>query len=430
MKPLSSLPHKKSRSKSRSSASTQAQHPLAHPLTRDTRLVLSLLEKIQGGSVDLYFGETDVETEGQAIRLGQGEPVFPLYVRHERMFKQILAKGDIGLAEAYLAGDWDAPDCAGLLCLLAKNRKVLKKAVYGAWYKLLSARCRHWLNGNSRRGSRRNILAHYDLGNAFYRAWLDPSMSYSSALYQTLNEEAKNASLEQAQQEKYRRILERLAAKPEQRILEIGCGWGGFAERAVAQGLRLTGLTLSPAQLDWARKRVPVADLRLQDYRDLALSIEQKKTEAFDHIVSIEMFEAVGEAWWPSYFKTLAQALKPGGRALIQSIVIDDALFPAYRRGTDFIQQYIFPGGMLPSRKAFRTAAKKQGLSVHGEYSFGRDYARTLALWRGRFIEHWPQIRELGFDEHFRRLWLFYLNYCEAGFLAGNVDVVQFELAH
>ncbi|MDP3440735.1 MAG: cyclopropane-fatty-acyl-phospholipid synthase family protein, partial [Azonexus sp.] len=313
---------------------------------------------------------------------------------------------------------WDSPDITGLLTLLARNRAVLKKAVYGSWRNLLAARVRHWLNGNSRAGSKRNIMAHYDLGNDFYQLWLDPGMSYSSALYRA----ADNGWLENAQRAKYARILRRLKADAGQSVLEIGCGWGGFAEMAVEEGLQVTGLTLSPAQLEWAQKRVPGADLRLQDYRDTE--------EQFDHIVSIEMFEAVGERWWPAYFKTIAKSLKPGGRAVVQSITIRDDLFADYRKGTDFIQQYVFPGGMLPSRAAFRAAAARQGLVVHGEYAFGEDYARTLAEWRHAFEAKWPEIAALGFDENFRRLWRMYLCYCEAGFLAGNVDVVHFELAH
>ena len=205
-------------------------------------------------------------------------------------------------------------------------------------------------------------------------------------------------------------------------MLEIGCGWGSFAELATQSSLKVTGLTLSPAQLEIAQQRAPAADLRLQDYRDI--------TERFDHVVSIEMFEAVGERWWPTYFKAIARALKPGGRAVVQTITIDDGLFAEYRKGTDFIQQYIFPGGMLPSRNAFRQAALKQGLIVNDEFGFGRDYARTLREWRTAFEQKWAQIAELGFDGNFRRLWRLYLCYCEAGFLAGNIDVVQFELAH
>lgn len=382
------------------------------PLARDTRTVFALLEKLSGGLLEIRL------PDGSCALFGDGERGVTLQVHDEALFARVLARGDIGLAEAYLDGQWDSPDITALLLLLARNREVLARAVYGSWRKLLAARVRHWFNRNSRAGSRRNIMAHYDLGNDFYRAWLDPSMSYSAALYPV----GEDASLSMAQHAKYRRILDRLQAKAGERVLEIGCGWGGFAELAVADGLQLTGLTLSPAQLEWARKRVPQADLRLQDYRDTQ--------EKFDHVVSIEMFEAVGERWWPTYFSTVARALKPGGKAVIQSITLRDDLFPSYRRGTDFIQQYIFPGGMLPSRRVFRQAAARQGLQVTDEFAFGLDYARTLAAWRASFEANWPQISQLGFDDTFRRLWRFYLCYCEAGFAAGNIDVVQFELAH
>ena len=381
-------------------------------LARDTRLVFELLDNLHGGMLEIRL------PDGSSRLFGEGEHGVTMNVHDEAMFSQVLARGDIGLAEAYLDGHWDSPDVTGLLTLLTRNRDALKKAVYGSWRNLLAARLRHWLNRNSRAGSKRNIMAHYDLGNDFYRLWLDRSMSYSSALYRAVDD----GELESAQRAKYRRLLRRLHAEPGQSVLEIGCGWGGFAEIAVREGLQVTGLTLSPAQLEWARKRVPEADLRLQDYRDTS--------ERFDHIVSIEMFEAVGERWWPTYFRTIARALKPGGRAVIQSITIRDDLFAEYRKGTDFIQQYVFPGGMLPSRSAFRAAAAKQGLTVHGEYAFGKDYARTLAEWRHAFENNWPQIAALGFDEQFRRLWRMYLSYCEAGFLAGNIDVVHFELAH
>ena len=380
-------------------------------LRRDTRLVFALLEKIRGGLLEIRL------PDGSRFLFGEGEPGVTLQVNDEAVFARVLAKGDIGLAEAYLDGEWDSPDVTALLTLLARNRDAVRDAVYGSWRQLLAARLRHWFNRNSRAGSKRNIMAHYDLGNDFYRLWLDPGMSYSSALFDGNQEQP----LQAAQDAKYRRILGRLAAEPGQSVLEIGCGWGGFAEMATRAGLAVTGLTLSPAQLAWAQQRVPSADLRLQDYRDTK--------ESFDHVVSIEMFEAVGERWWPAYFRTVANALKPEGRAVIQSITIRDDLFAAYRQGTDFIQQYIFPGGMLPSRTAFRAQAARQGLVVRDEFAFGGDYARTLALWRDAFDARWPQIAALGFDEPFRRLWQLYLSYCEAGFLAGNVDVVQFELA-
>lgn len=381
-------------------------------LGRDTRLVFDLLDGLHGGRLEIRL------PDGASRLFGEGEHGVTLHVHDESLFARVLARGDIGLAEAYLDGAWDSSDLTSLLALLAGNRAVLKKAVYGSWRKLLAARVRHWLNRNSRSGSKRNIMAHYDLGNDFYKLWLDASMSYSSALYREIDD----GDLATAQRAKYRRILRRLGAEAGQSVLEIGCGWGGFAELAVQDGLQVTGLTLSPAQLAWARSRVPSADLRLQDYRDTR--------EQFDHVVSIEMFEAVGERWWPTYFRSVAEALKPGGRAVIQSITIRDDLFAEYRKGTDFIQQYIFPGGMLPSRAAFRAAAARQGLAVRSEYAFGNDYARTLAEWRHAFEANWPQIAALGFDEQFRRLWRFYLSYCEAGFLAGNIDVVHFELVH
>jgi cyclopropane-fatty-acyl-phospholipid synthase len=380
------------------------------PLARDTRTALGLLEGLRHGRLEVRL------PDGTTHQFGAGERTVTLQVHDEAVFGAVLARGDIGFGEAYLDGHWDTPDLTALLTLLARNRDGLKQAVYGSWRALLAARLRHWGNRNSRTGSKRNIMAHYDLGNDFYKLWLDETMSYSAALY------SDGADLATAQRAKYRRILRRLGARPGEHVLEIGCGWGGFAEMAVEDGLAVTGLTLSPAQLEWAQRRVATADFRLQDYRDT--------TERYDHIVSIEMFEAVGERWWPSYFQTVARALKPGGRAVVQSIVIRDDLFAAYRRGTDFIQQHVFPGGMLPSRAAFRKAAAKQGLVVQDEFAFGRDYARTLAEWRQAFEANWAQIEPLGFDRRFHRLWRLYLAYCEAGFLAGNIDVVQFELRH
>jgi cyclopropane-fatty-acyl-phospholipid synthase len=379
---------------------------------RDTHLVLDMLSRITHGTLDVHM------PDGTRRLFGHGDHAIALEVRNEAMFSRVLARGDIGLAEAYLEGEWDCVDITGLLRLLAHNREPLRSAVYGRWRHLFAARIRHLLNGNTRLGSKRNITAHYDLGNAFYARWLDPGMSYSSALFD--GDESRN--LEGAQQAKYCRVLDRLQATPGQSVLEIGCGWGGFAALATQASLKVTGVTLSPSQLELAQQKAPEADLRLQDYRDLR--------ERFDHVVSIEMFEAVGERWWPTYFKTVARSLKPGGRAVVQTITIEDSLFAEYRKGTDFIQQYIFPGGMLPSRSAFRAAALKQGLVVSDEFGFGGDYARTLREWRIAFEHNWPQIAELGFDEKFRRLWRLYLCYCEAGFLAGNINVVQFELCH
>lgn len=380
--------------------------------SRDVGTVFALLEGVHSGRLEIRL------PDGSHHWFGQGERSASLQVHDDAFFGRVLARGDIGLAESYLEGEWDSPDITGLLILLARNRDTLAHAIYGSWRALLAARLRHAFNRNSRSGSRRNIMAHYDLGNDFYRLWLDPSMSYSSALYRPQDD----GSLLAAQHAKYARILERLQARSGDRVLEIGCGWGGFAEVATQAGLQVTGLTLSPAQLAWARDRVPTADLRLQDYRDTR--------ETFDHVVSIEMFEAVGERWWPTYFETLSRALKPSGRAVVQSITIRDELFARYRRGTDFIQQYIFPGGMLPSRSAFRRAAARQQLVITDEFAFGLDYARTLACWRTEFEARWTEIAAQGFDDAFRRLWRLYLCYCEAGFLVGDIDVVQFELAH
>jgi cyclopropane-fatty-acyl-phospholipid synthase len=258
-------------------------------------------------------------------------------------------------------------------------------------------------------------MAHYDLGNDFYRLWLDPTMSYSSALYSTAAPRAMAA----AQLAKYRRILQRLDASPGQRVLEIGCGWGAFAETAAREaGLEVVGLTLSPAQLQFARQRMQLAGLdqqvniELRDYRDLV-------GEQFDHIVSIEMFEAVGERWWPTYFATLQRLLAPAGRAFVQSITIRNDLFARYRRGTDFIQQHIFPGGMLPSPAVFGTQCRRRGCSCATAFAFGHDYARTLGEWSANFEQQWPAIEAQGFDERFRRLWRFYLAYCQAGFNSG-----------
>ncbi|HET8710173.1 MAG TPA: cyclopropane-fatty-acyl-phospholipid synthase family protein [Spongiibacteraceae bacterium] len=382
-------------------------------LPRDARLILNLLAHIEGGTLQICLAN------GEKLVFGSGGLSASFRVHNNRVFSRVLTRGDIGFCESYVDRDWDSNDLTSLLTLMARNRDTLRKAVQGSWFGLLTARLRHLLNRNSRAGSKRNIMAHYDLGNDFYRLWLDPGMTYSSAVFA---DSKKVQTLETAQHNKYQRILGRLQAKPGQRVLEIGCGWGAFAELACANGLHLTGLTLSPSQLQWAQQRVPIADFRLQDYRDI--------NERFDHVVSIEMIEAVGEHWWPNYFKVISNTLKRGGKAVIQGIVIRDELFAEYRKSTDFIQQYIFPGGMLPTRTIVRNLAAQQGLVVSDEFNFGLDYARTLREWRNNFEQQWQNISKLGFDEKFRRLWRLYLCYCEAGFIAGTIDVVQFELQH
>jgi cyclopropane-fatty-acyl-phospholipid synthase len=393
---------------------------MARRQPRNARAVLGLLERLSHGTLEVRL------PDGGHLCFGNGGTSFTLEIGDWSVFDRILERGDVGFAEAWIDGEWTTPDLPGLLTFLANNRGALSHAVYGQWWSLLSARLRHIFNANTRTGSRRNIMAHYDLGNDFYKLWLDPTMSYSSALF---SGDAQR-SLQAAQLAKYRRVLHRLNARPGQRVLEIGCGWGGFAEVAAGEaGLDVLGVTLSPAQLDYARQRMANAGLNEQvslelcDYRDLS-------GEKFDHIVSIEMFEAVGERWWPSYFKTLARMLAPAGRAVVQSITIQDELFPRYRRGTDFIQQHVFPGGMLPSPTAFSRQAAKAGLAVRDAFAFGADYSRTLGEWSARFEQQWLAIEAQGFDERFLRLWRFYLGYCQAGFNSGCTDVMQFELVH
>jgi cyclopropane-fatty-acyl-phospholipid synthase len=311
-----------------------------------------------------------------------------------------------------------------LLLLGALNEQAIEQAIHGRWWATLAYRLRHWLRPNTRAGSRRNVHAHYDLGNDFYRLWLDGTMTYSSALFGG----DLSLGLEQAQSAKYARILHELGAQPGEHILEVGCGWGGFAEHAARAGCRVTGITVSQAQLGYAQARIAAAgladrvELKLLDYRDLE--------GRFDHVASIEMFEAVGERYWPVYFGTLRERLKPGGRAVVQTITIAESKFERYRTGTDFIQQYIFPGGMLPSPQRFRAEAAAQGLAVAGMHAFGADYAETLRRWHRHFDEVAARVEAQGFDERFMRTWRFYLAYCEAGFRARATDVVQAVLTH
>jgi cyclopropane-fatty-acyl-phospholipid synthase len=378
--------------------------------------VLALLRGLRHGRL------TVTTPAGRTLAFGSGEPHATVRLANWNVCGASLAKGDIGFAESYIAGDWSADSLAAVLRVLVANRDVIERAVYGSWWGGLLHRVRHRLNRNSRAGSRRNIHAHYDLGNPFYSVWLDPSMTYSSALYG--DEPAR--SLQDAQHAKYRRILDVLGLAPGARVLEIGCGWGGFAEMAARDGLRVTGLTLSTEQHAWATRRLADAGLAdrarflLQDYRD--------ERGRYDAIVSIEMFEAVGEPYWDAYFRTLSRCLEPGGVALVQTITIDEAFFERYRRSTDFIQQYIFPGGMLPSKTVFAERAGRAGLSVEDRFGFGLDYARTLEAWREAFVANLPRIAAQGFDARFARTWEFYLAYCEAGFAQGNIDVVQFAL--
>ena len=387
----------------------------AQAMPAQAKLILQLLKKIKHGSLRLECPDHTVLHYGD-----QSQPV-TLSFKNWQPCIAAVKSGDIGFAESYIQGDWTTDNLPRLLEFFIHNRQAVEAAIYGTWWGSLLYRIKHIFNRNSRSGSRRNIHAHYDIGNHFYRLWLDPSMTYSSALF---NEE--QYSLEQAQQAKYARIYSQIDGHAGSKILEIGCGWGGFAECATKLGAHVTGLTLSTEQLEFARARLADAgldqhaDLRLQDYRD---------TEGeFDAIASIEMFEAVGENYWDSYFSCVAQRLKTGGKACIQTITIADELFERYRKGTDFIQQYIFPGGMLPSPTVFRARAEKHGLDVVDECAFGLDYARTLSLWDQAFQAKKAEIFALGFDERFKRTWEFYLAYCEAGFRAKSIDLFQFTL--
>ena len=383
------------------------------------RAVFRLLQGLSVGTLDLQF------PDGSQARFGQGaEPRAAMRLNDWSVCTASLKSGDIGFAESWIAGGWTSPDLASLLKLFIANRDAIEKVIYGTWWGRFIYRAKHLLNRNSRQGSKKNIHAHYDIGNAFYKQWLDETMNYSSALFAGDNA----LSMPQAQAAKVRRALHECGVQPGQRLLEIGCGWGALAETAAVEfGAHVTGVTLSTEQLAYAQERVQRAgvggqtELRLQDYRDIA-------DEPFDAIASIEMFEAVGREYWDSFFATLRSKLKPGGRACIQTITIRDDLFERYVRSTDFIQQYIFPGGLLPSVSAFKAQAARAGLEVTNELDFGRDYAETLRRWRTQFLSRDGQVRQLGFDTRFMRIWEFYLAYCEAAFDTGNTSVVQFTL--
>lgn len=337
-----------------------------------------------------------------------------------RLPARAISSGTIGVAESFVDGDWDSPDVTTFLEFFVVNSREAQKVTGGTNYMLKAfQRLRHWLNGNTRRGSRKNISAHYDLGNAFYELWLDPTMTYSSALYS-----GDANSLEAAQLAKYQALARDAGIRPGSRVLEIGCGWGGFAEFAAREmGCSVTGLTISREQCDFARQRMAKAgladkvEIRLQDYRD--------STGSFDHVVSIEMFEAVGEKYWPVFFSKVKDSLRAGGTAGMQIITINESAYETYRARPDFIQRYVFPGGMLPTPAILKRLGAEQGLSCLRERVFAQDYARTLAEWRDRFRASWERIAPMGFDHRFRRLWEFYLHYCEAGFRAEHIDVRQ-----
>lgn len=351
-------------------------------------------------------------------------PAATVRVHDFRFIKRALAGGDVAFAESYMDGDWSTDDLTAVLRFFSTNFDSAKRLSRGNILVRSMNMLRHVLSRrNSRSGARKNIMAHYDLGNAFYEKWLDPSMTYSSALFDSPNE-----SLMRGQQRKYEAICDRIQAGPSSSILEIGCGWGGFAEHAAKRrGSKVTCLTISPAQKEYAEARMQReglsdrVEIRLEDYRD--------HQGTYDGVASIEMFEAVGEAYWPSYFGKVFSSLKDGAKAALQIITIDDELFPSYRKRVDFIQQHIFPGGMLISEKVLKEQFAEAGLRHGGVSYFGEDYARTCREWARAFNGRWSEIRELGFDEQFRRLWNFYLSYCEAGFSDGRINVGQFQVS-
>ncbi len=389
---------------------------------RWTRLMLALAARVTHGSLTLTL------PDGRALqaRGAHPGPDARLDINHHRLAKRLLLGGNLAVGEAYIDGDFDSPDLAALTEWACRNGELDTTLMGKPWLRLLR-RAGFALAANSRRGSQRNIAYHYDLGNDFYARWLDPGMTYSAALWRD-----EHQTLEQAQTEKYRRLAgEVLQLRPGQRILEIGCGWGGFACLAARDfGAQVHAVTISREQHDYAKARVQREGLsdrvqiELRDYRDL--------TERYDAIASIEMIEAVGEKYWPRYFTQLHDRLMPQGRAGIQAIVIADRYFEDYRGTMDFIQSHVFPGGMLLSPQAVQHQAARADLKITDAFSFGGDYARTLRLWHRNFEAAWPQIRalvsrnKLAFDERFRRMWRYYLAYCEGGFNAGTIDVLQY----
>ncbi|MCZ4259775.1 cyclopropane-fatty-acyl-phospholipid synthase [Limimaricola sp. G21655-S1] len=377
--------------------------------------VFELTRSIRRGRLDIVL------PDGRRFRAEGEAPGFAaeIAVHDPDCFARLIREGDLGFSEAYVDGAWSSPDLLALLDLVHDEVDVLFDGFPG--HRLLRAyeRLRHWLRSNTKFQAKRNIRHHYDLGNEFYALWLDPSMTYSSALF-----EGSQQSLEAAQRRKYESLIDRMGVRPGDHVLEIGCGWGGFAEYAAAErGLKVTGLTISQAQLDFARARIDRAglsdrvELRLQDYRDA--------DGQYDGVASIEMFEAVGERYWPVYFDRLSARLRPGRHATLQVITLQDQRFERYRDGVDFIQKYIFPGGMLPSPGILHRLSEQAGLRVTGSLNFGESYSRTLRQWHHSFNTRWDEVARLGFDERFRRMWNFYLCSCASTFRSGNCDVTQ-----
>jgi cyclopropane-fatty-acyl-phospholipid synthase len=404
------------------STTSASAHSAPQDMPSAARRVLSLLQRLQHGTLHVQWPDGSVAQYG--VPASGSALNATLHLHSYAPLTQALKSGDIGFAESYIAGEWTTNNLSELLQLLVANRRDMDELIFGSWLGRLYYRVRHLLHRNTRSNSKKNIHAHYDLGNAFYELWLDPTMNYSSAWFD--NDHAK--PMAEAQTAKVRRALRMVDAKAGDRILEIGCGWGALAELGGTEfGAHMSGVTLSHEQLAFANQRMQkmglgsTSNLRLQDYRDI-------DDGPYDAICSIEMLEAVGQEYWGTYFESVARLLKQGGKACVQTIVIDDSLFDRYVKSTDFIQQYIFPGGCLPCPREFRAHAERAGLKVVDELAFGLDYAETLRRWRHQFMADKAQVLQLGFDERFIRIWEFYLAYCEAAFEQHNTDVVQFTL--
>ena len=387
-------------------------------LPRYFATVFEMAKKLQRGRLE--FGLPD----GRQFRIEGAAPgpVARIDIHDPDLFARLIREGDLGFCEAYVEGGWSSPDLMAFMDLMHEGNSAVYDAFPGMGLVRAFERFRFWLQSNSKRQAKKNIAHHYDLGNDFYKLWLDDSMTYSAAIYRTGQE-----SLETAQAQKYASMVDQMGAKPGDHVLEIGCGWGGFAEYAAKErGLRVTALTISQAQHDYAVARMQrlglsdMVEIKLQDYRD--------ETGVYDGVASIEMFEAVGEKYWPVYFDTVRERLKPGGHATLQIITVQEARFETYRKAVDFIQKYIFPGGMLPSPSVLRREAERAGLIVKGSIEFGKSYSQTLRRWYDSFNARWAEASGLGFDERFRRMWNFYLASCAGTFEGGNCDVTQITL--
>ncbi|WP_298921566.1 cyclopropane-fatty-acyl-phospholipid synthase family protein [uncultured Roseobacter sp.] len=377
--------------------------------------VFAMAEKMNNGRVEFVMPDARrFRAEGK-----NPGPVAELHIHNDDLFARLVREGDLGFCDAYLDEWWSTPDLQAFMNLVHADNEDIYDGFPGMFFLRNFEKFRFWLQRNHKNQARKNISHHYDLGNAFYGLWLDDTMTYSSAIFETGQE-----SMENAQIAKYKSMVDEMGAQPGDHILEIGCGWGGFAEYAAKErGLRVTGLTISEEQFKYAIDRIEKAGLsekvsfKLQDYRD--------ETGLYDGIASIEMFEAVGEKYWPTYFDVVRERLKPGKTATLQVITVADRRWKVYRRGVDFIQKYVFPGGMLPSPTALRVQISRAGLAVERSIEFGHSYAVTLRRWHDSFNEKWDQVSAMGFDERFRRMWNFYLTSCAATFESTNCDVIQ-----